>query len=110
MLSQKCQWLWDVVKTRCTPLGQPRDPNEPRLVVEHGPDTIDLHHLTIRDAHARVEQGLRYGARTMKEMTVITGRSGEIRREFPSWADLHPNVRRIEPLNGGGAFRVILRP
>lgn len=43
---------------------------------------------------------------TRKGITVVTGKSGPICREFPLWMEGHPSVRDVEELNGGGAFRV----
>ena len=42
-------------------------------------------------------------------ITVITGRSGQIAQEFPSWLHNRREIARVEPLNGGGAFRVTFR-
>lgn len=83
------------------------------LVARHRPfrQTLDLHGLTLNEAHAQTKKVV-YEARLfygLKSITVITGLSGQIRREFPFWVEALPEVRRFEPLNGGGAFRVHLK-
>ena len=71
--------------------------------------TLDLHGLTVALAHAETKRLVRdsmiYGLRFV---TVITGLSGPIRHEFPLWTETMPEVKRVEPLNGGGAFKVHL--
>jgi hypothetical protein len=104
--------LWTIVKRRCVPLGQPvpGDPLASRLEPVPHPHKLDLHNLTLAQAHAKtgafIEAARRRGQR---EIEIITGRSGQIRTEFATWAIRNPGVRGIEPLNGGGAFRVRLR-
>jgi DNA-nicking Smr family endonuclease len=103
--------LWDIVKRRCTPLGEPL-PSDTlgRLYISLECDSLDLHNLTIREAHTRslafIDCAHEAGRGSIE---IITGKSGEIRREFETWARLHPRVRGVEPLNGGGAFRIKLR-
>lgn len=71
---------------------------------------IDLHGHTINGAYFTVlnhidqayQKGYRY-------VTVITGRSGTINKEFPRWVSEHPNVRKVAVINGGGAYEVYLR-
>lgn len=110
MLSDQCARLWDIVKRRITPLGEPRGPGEPRLVLVEEPGSLDLHNLTLQEAHASTRSYLGRCAKAGKrDVEVITGKSGKIRSEFVAWAMLDPNVRAIEELNGGGAFKVILR-
>lgn len=82
-------------------------------VARHRPfrQILDLHGLTLSDAHAQTKKVI-FEARAfygLKHVTVITGLSGQIRREFPFWVEVLPEFRRIEPLNGGGAFRVYLK-
>lgn len=104
--------LWEIVKRRFAPLGQPSTGTRYQGGFAVAcPEMIDLHGLTVQEAHERVRHYLiqaTYGR--LKRVTVITGRSGQIRQEFPTWAKLHPDVRSIRELNGGGAFEVRLRP
>lgn len=103
--------LWDQIKDTITPLGEPRAAGEARyLSAQFSPSFVDLHGYTIQDAYERVERAIdrnREGGRYT--LTVITGRSGEICQEFPTWCTLNPDVRMVEPLNGGGAFLLKLR-
>jgi hypothetical protein len=72
--------------------------------------TLDLHGLTLAQAHNETRQFI-YEAKVfygLKYVRVITGLSGSIRREFPLWVAMLPQVRTIEPLNGGGAFKIVL--
>lgn len=103
--------LWDIVKKRCTPLGDPLPADTlGRLYLSLEADSLDLHNLTIHEAHDRSRHFISCAREAGKgSVEIITGRSGEIRREFETWATLHPDVRGIQPLNGGGAFRVKLR-
>jgi len=69
---------------------------------------IDLHGLTLNDAHSLVAEMIEE-CYYNKEKTIqfITGRSGEIHREFPMWIENNSKVRIFE--NQGGAFNVTLR-
>lgn len=72
---------------------------------------LDLHGLKIADAYAEVQRHISEASRRgVKSVEIITGLSGAIRREFPYWLDDRHDVSRVESLNGGGAFRVVLRP
>jgi DNA-nicking Smr family endonuclease len=72
--------------------------------------SIDLHGVTVQDAHVRstmlVDQNHSNGVRSY---VVVTGKSGVICREFPDWMAQNPSVQSVEPLNGGGAYRVKLK-
>lgn len=103
--------LWDAIKRSVTPLDTP----SPRQGQAYIPTysvfgtLLDLHGKTVAGAHEEFRTFIDaafYGK--AKRVTVVTGKSGQIRREFPSWAALHPRVRRIVELNGGGAFEVTL--
>lgn len=110
MLSDQCARLWNIVKTRITPLGEPRGPGEPRLLALDEPGSLDLHNMTLQAAHRSTSDYLRRSARAGKrDVEVITGKSGQIRAEFVTWAKLNPDVKGVEELNGGGAFKVTLR-
>jgi dsDNA-specific endonuclease/ATPase MutS2 len=72
--------------------------------------TLDLHGYTVHQACA-VTKTFVYDAKRagLKYVTIITGLSGQIRREFPLWVEQFPEVRKVDPANGGGAFRVYLK-
>ncbi len=101
---------WAKVTETVTPLGEAIDPTKAplhvRLPVGRGRDTIDLHGLVLKDAHTALMVFLRDTKR--KTVTVITGRSGEIKREFPHWVSDHPKVKTIRELPNRGSFEVSL--
>jgi dsDNA-specific endonuclease/ATPase MutS2 len=106
--------LWTLVKKTITPLGQPRpsQPTSMAISFSYGENytALDLHGYTIQEAHSRVQSFIDRAAYAgQKGVTIITGKSGGIRKEFPTWAMLHSKVRSIEELNGGGAFYVKLK-
>ena len=70
---------------------------------------LDLHGLTIAEAHKVTLAFIEEANRTHKAVTVITGLSGKIRREFPQWLETLPSIRAIEEMNGGGAFKIRFR-
>jgi hypothetical protein len=63
---------------------------------------LDLHELTVQEAH---DATLRFlNATSYKAVTIITGKSGVICKEFPHWMNLWGY--RYIALKGGGAYRV----
>lgn len=103
--------LWAHVRRSVTPLGLPCPGTRRLIPYEARPLDVDLHGDTVHAAHARVRRAVAEArSEGRREMVVVTGLSGRIRVEFPSWAALDPNVRAMEPLRGGGAFRLSLRP
>ena len=72
---------------------------------------LDLHGHTVNDEWLRfkefIDQQHKSGA---KSVVVITGKSGQISREFREWCKMMPVVRNYEPLgtNNGpaGSYRV----
>lgn len=104
--------VWENYVKRVTPLGAARRgaplPYLP-LARPPLPDAIDLHGLPVHDAYRATLFFLACAKDAHRAVTVITGRSGAIRREFPFWVAHRPEVRRCEALNGGGAFRLHLR-
>jgi dsDNA-specific endonuclease/ATPase MutS2 len=70
---------------------------------------LDLHGMTLNTAHSRTLAFIREAHRLgYKRVIIITGLSGEIRREFPMWIEDLPQVRKSITLSGGGAFEVSL--
>ena len=72
---------------------------------------IDLHNYTIQEAHTVValyiDNCYNNGDKTLQ---VITGVSGEIHREFPTWINLNSKTHGCyEVGRGGGMFNVTLR-
>ena len=102
--------LWDIVKQRVRPLALGKGPHNHRREPDVFCETLDLHGLNLEQAHGRSNDFLAMAHRLgVPSVLVITGKSGQIAREFTVWAELTGLVRRVEPENGGGAFRVHLR-
>ena len=72
---------------------------------------IDLHGLTLNEAHSMVAEIIKECYyRDEKTIQFITGRSGEMRREFPMWLENNSKVRECYEIGrAGGMFNVILR-
>lgn len=103
--------LWTHVRRSVIPLGQPCPGRPRRPDPEREPSAIDLHGDTIHRAYLRVRDTISAArAAGRRDLVVVTGRSGSIRGEFPSWAALHPGVIAMDPMHGGGAYRLRLRP
>lgn len=104
--------LWEKVKDTVIPLGQPRSAQAQTFTMHFRPvkRELDLHGLTVQEAHnsvfAFIEQAR---ALKLKTVTVITGKSGVIRKEFPVWMANNEHVRMAHEMNGGGAFEIILK-
>ncbi len=72
--------------------------------------TLDLHGMTLQQACSDTRQFIMEAKWAgLKYVTVITGLSGGIRREFPMWVEPMIEVRKVEAVNGGGAFKVFLK-
>ena len=67
---------------------------------------VDLHGMTIQEAHAITLHQLDIWKNVAKSLVFITGKSGIIRQEFLHWVQ---HAGKVETLNGGGAFRVFLK-
>ena len=103
------QTITDVTRIPCN--RQRPDPPKRKRFYRDDPDPrrIDLHGLTVNDAHKTTGRFLDDSrARGLRDVTIITGRSGAIRDEFERWME-NSGVRRVEPLRNGGSYRVRLR-
>lgn len=110
--------LWAEVSASVRPLGDtsPRDPfpaaplHLRTWATNPVPTTLDLHGLTLVQAFDVTKRFL-YHVRQhrVKNVVIITGRSGAICAEFPAWATAMPIVRSFEMLANGGSFRVLLK-
>lgn len=98
--------LWNRYVENVTPLGDPK-PSRPEIAVVRviASREIDLHGLSMAEAHSFTMDFLEGASGSV---TVVTGISGAIRREFPQWFDHLPHIR-LEELNGGGAYRIHIR-
>jgi len=69
--------------------------------------TIDLHGLSLQSAFDKTFSHIDHAKKLkITEITVITGKSGDICREFPNWLTYRPDIKKISPLNGGGAYLI----
>ena len=82
--------------------------------IHQPPKTIlDLHGLTIQTAWQQTINFIKlHKIHKTKSIIVVTGKSGEIFKEFVTWAKLNPLVKKIEPIldrrQEVGSFRVYL--
>lgn len=111
-MDEKSKTLWKKVTATVNPLDGPRSPRPRPDVPFVEPNTLDLHGMTIQEAWRRTRKFL-YGNGNQKDghktVTIITGKSGDIRREFLDWLDRISTVKSAEELNGGGAFLIKLK-
>tara|TARA_E500000318_G_scaffold83060_1_gene78616 strand:- start:619 stop:873 length:255 start_codon:yes stop_codon:yes gene_type:complete len=71
---------------------------------------MDLHGLTLDEAYDRVKEAFRdCHAKGIRKLKVITGRSGEICRQFPHWAQLDDNVKSVKLNRDGGSYFVRIK-
>lgn len=71
-----------------------------------GKHTWDLHGMTISEAHDLTMNQIDHLKNSHKYVTFITGKSGIMNQEFTHWLDGNPQVRKVDVINGGGAYRV----
>ena len=72
--------------------------------------TLDLHGYGLNDALRESAAFIKEAKRVkLKYVRIVTGRSGQIRREFPFWLENISEIRRYEVMNGGGAFKIFLK-
>lgn len=72
---------------------------------------LDLHGLTINNAWIKFKEFIEYHYYNgTKNIVVITGKSGQISKEFVNWCDSIPLIKSYEPLtrrNGAiGSYRI----
>ena len=71
---------------------------------------LDLHKKTIHEAYIEVDEYLEKAKeQSVKDVTIITGRSGPIREEFPKWMSQNTNVRDNSILKNQGSFSVKMK-
>jgi len=69
--------------------------------------TLDLHDLTLAEAHTQTNAHIKHAHQIgQRKIIIITGRSGLIAKEFPTWIQLNPLVTKRAILNGGGAWKL----
>lgn len=99
--------LWARVCASVNRMGGPRSPR----VLTYAPDPeqhlLDLHGMTVQQAF-RATRGF-LSKTKLREVLIVTGRSGVIRDEFPYWLDTLDFVTGSTLENGGGAYRITVR-
>lgn len=70
---------------------------------------LDCHGLTVQESYEKIISFIdkHYDEKTRK-ITIITGKSGQIKVEFPLWMSLNKKVRCHTILNNGGSWYVYL--
>ena len=106
--------LWKRVTSSVVPLGERSRDQYPMaaLHVSEWPKAplvaiLDLHGLTLNQAHDAVRRFLRQarGAK-IKRVTIVTGRSGSIRTEFPIWMNILGHSYSVLANDGSFSIRV----
>lgn len=110
-LSQQDQLIWDQYKQDVKPIMHDKVPSTSHApvkvqTVRNVNHTWDLHGMTLTDAHGKVHDEIGRFKSSFKYMTFITGKSGQMQKEFPDWLRHHPHVSRVDETNMGGAYKV----
>lgn len=108
--------LWEkaMAKTEATPhnVAAPYLPprKRPQVMPLRFMRVLDLHHYTVQGAYDAVQAHiLTAHVEKCKSIQHITGRSGQIAREYQRWVKDNPLVRKIQEQNGGGAWTLWLK-
>ena len=66
---------------------------------------LDLHGFTLEDAYQEFTDFIFEAYQgSVSKVEVITGKSGQIRKEFPHWAESSHQIRYIEPSGHEGSI------
>lgn len=69
---------------------------------------IDLHGYTIQDAWNTTNDFLNEASRLdIKEVVIVTGKSGKINNEFNAWINFRNDVSKC--IQKGGSYKIILK-
>lgn len=72
--------------------------------------TLDCHGLTVQDSYEKIISFIEtHAVSKSKSIKIITGKSGQIKTEFPLWMSLHKQVRSHSLLKNGGSWIVNLK-
>lgn len=110
-ISDKDREIWRKAMQGVQPIQHDQVPRTSQSCVQIHPvsnvnHTWDLHGMTLMDAHEKVNREIDQSRESFKYMTFITGKSGQMQKEFAHWLTTNSHVSRCEPLNDGGAFRI----
>ena len=105
------QKVWDVFTQTGKILMKEDDSIHPPEVLSETMNSIlDFHHLTLQEAHQQfqkhIEDAVRLG---YKNLTHITGKSGQICKEYPTWVQLNSNIRKFELQKNGGSWKLWIK-
>lgn len=74
---------------------------------KHIRSVLDLHNYTVQEAYEAFNNFVRKHYDILsKNILIITGKSGVIKTEFPTWASDNKYIRSFEAKNGGGAYTI----
>ena len=98
--------LWERVCQTVNRLGGNRSP---RVRVDQIPEPrfLDLHNMKVEEANRVTKRFI--ATATNGTITIVTGRSGVIRREFPDWLSQIAAVKSYRITNDDGAFVIKIR-
>lgn len=100
--------LWKRVTGTVTKLGGPRQRKSRLMESDTIPTITDLHGMTTQQAYEHTKHFV-HRSDGSKKLTIITGKSGQIRNEFPHWMDKLPVVHAFAELPGSGAFNIWIK-
>ena len=111
-LSEQDKIDWELYLDKV--FNSPDDPPAPQIEQPILRRRLDLHGMTVGEAHRRASDFIAEHCEAGSDnVVVITGKSGQIAHEFTEWCRQMPWVRRYEPLidNSGkaGSYRIWLR-
>ena len=115
-ISKQDQELWQLMMRDTLPLNTPHViAPPPRLAKRQSTvdnphhHTWDLHGMTLGEGYQFSLDKIHDQQGNYKFVTFITGKSGQMNQEFVHWLDQNPHVRKVEPTNNGGAYKVWFR-
>jgi DNA-nicking Smr family endonuclease len=78
------------------------------------PRRLDLHGMTVGEAHGRTQRFIEdHHEAGTASVVIITGKSGQIAHEFTEWCRQMPKIRRYKPIadsrGGVGSYRIWFR-
>lgn len=106
-----CAYVADVTPIRHTHVIVPASPQikfTPKQV-SHVSPILDLHGMTLSEAHAAVLHHVQQMKPHFPYVTIITGKSGVMKQELPVWVNNLAGVTSCEHDRGGGAYRITFK-
>lgn len=108
ILTDNDKKVWEKFTKNITILGKPLPSNSVKyLIIEPPKIELDLHGKSLTDAYISCMSFVDNAS--SKYIMIITGLSGQIKKEFKYWFDNHKTVKRIEEINSGGAYKIYLK-